>query len=152
MPGRVFEKIERFLKLRELYLIVLLAAATYGAWATNILSSHYCLPLWQLLLLAACPLAVYLTARLFYLKKKRRFNRGDAVSVIGESNKYIVIDYMVWRPCHAICKVMDEPRAYGVNEKYLIPYKEPLTYQAMVAWRHDVPKGPGVKHVTIKQL
>lgn len=100
----------------------------FAVWYFNLLNQKITLSLWQLLLLFALPHWVYFVFRLVYLSHRRTYKTGDAVSVVADNRKFIVIRYHFWRPQHLLCKVQNGNNCISVHQKYASTYVEPETH------------------------
>lgn len=83
--------------------------------------------IWQLILFILAPWIIYWILLKIHSIRKRKFTRGDAVKMIADNRKFIVIRYHFWLPMVAICKWENHDTVFAVHEKFLQPYQEAHT-------------------------
>lgn len=82
------------------------------------------IPVWGVLCLLSFPFIV-LHIYLFIIdKKKRIFKIGDAVNIVADNRKFIVVDYSIFCINRLKLKHENHDLVVMVNAKYLSSYKE----------------------------
>lgn len=76
-----------------------------------------------LVLIAIAPLAFFFLIKTLIGQFNQKFKTNDAVRIIADDRKFIVIRYHFWFPKYAICKLENQVDAISVNEKYLEPFQ-----------------------------
>jgi hypothetical protein len=112
----------------------------------------YPVPVWQLLCIAIVPILLYIVSRNVYLGRKRKYKLGDAVMVYADNRKFIVLRHEFYYPKHAVCKAENSNFAISINEKYLTPYKEPVTLADILKPTATGQLPRGIPHATLTKL
>lgn len=122
--NKFFDKALRVLTRINTWVVLITALFTFIASHYNFLFIRITIPIWLLVLCVIAPYLAFYLFRWCYHRKKRQYKTGDAVGIIADNRKFIVIRYHFWLPLTAVCKEENRNTIIAVHQSYLTPYQE----------------------------
>lgn len=122
--SKFFSRLQKMLKEVNTWVVVMTALFTFLAAHFKLLYTRITLPLWLLFLIVLTPYVTFQVFRHYYHRQKRTYKLGDAVQIIADNRKFIVIRYHFWFPLSVVCKEENRNTILSVHQKYLTPFVE----------------------------
>lgn len=114
------------------YVPLIIAVTGYALYWLNWLNYFITILVWQLILILLAPHALFLVARLLWLKQKKIYKTGDFVSIVADQRKFVLIRYHRYIPLYAVCKEYDSCSVITLHQKYLTPWVEPKRFEELM--------------------
>lgn len=137
MQAKLFLLIEKLLKLREFYFMLVLAVAAWGSYVGGWLTIEITCPLWVHISITATPLLLIWLASGISKRRTRRFKTGDHVRIIADDRHFIAIRYTWLFSSHVVCKLVNDTDLISVNEKYIEPWTDPKVIDTLQFLRKE---------------
>ncbi|MDT8413723.1 MAG: hypothetical protein RQ875_14765 [Vicingaceae bacterium] len=104
--------------------IIGISSSALFTYFTNYATNVVCIRAYWIIVIAFAPLLCYFTIKRIIAGYHHHYKTGDAVNVIADSRKFIVVRYHFFRAYYAVCKVENTSVIMSVHQKYLKPYEK----------------------------
>lgn len=124
MQSKLFLLIEKVLRLREFYYVIVGLAVAWSSYITGWITYELTMPLWVHVLLVLFPLLLICLGKGINQRRKRKYKTGDHVRIIADSRHFVAIRYAGVFSEHVICKLLNDIDTLAVHQKYIEPWQE----------------------------